>query len=381
MAQTIVRIQTKLMKDYYKDFSKYAKGKAPENKVAWVTAFTPVEILEELDIDYYYPESYAAVIAASEKEQNMLTESERRFLSRDCCSYSCCFNGCLDTEEGPRGVPPKPDVLIATNNQCNTLPNWWNVLAKRYQVPLIVLDYPGENAKPLAALSYVNGQHKKLISEMEALSGRRLDEERLAEFVENSRQSVRAWKEVTRHLLTKEVRATALFDDINFLITARCKPETSEMYRMMGDAMREKPDADKNKLSVFWLGYPLWYHRDRYLSELLEDCRITGSNYITWWNLDYEGADVYEKLFSAYNYTFLNLTQKSRDERLGSLIEASGAKCAVVLHNKSCKCDFVSARNISIPQAEIRIDMIERGYIDMDKARAQIELMKESRSF
>lgn len=381
MAQTIVRIQTKLMKDYYKDFSKYAKGKAPENKVAWVTAFTPVEILEELDIDYYYPESYAAVIAASEKEQNMLTESERRFLSRDCCSYSCCFNGCLDTEEGPRGVPPKPDVLIATNNQCNTLPNWWNVLAKRYQVPLIVLDYPGENAKPLAALSYVNGQHKKLISEMEALSGRRLDEERLAEFVENSRQSVRAWKEVTRHLLTKEVRATALFDDINFLITARCKPETSEMYRMMGDAMREKPDADKNKLSVFWLGYPLWYHRDRYLSELLEDCRITGSNYITWWNLDYEGADVYEKLFSAYNYTFLNLTQKSRDERLGSLIEASGAKCAVVLHNKSCKCDFVSARNISIPQAEIRIDMIDRGYIDMDKARAQIELMKESRSF
>ncbi len=381
MAQTIVRIQTKLMKDYYKDFSKYAKGKAPENKVAWVTAFTPVEILEALDIDYYYPESYAAVIAASEKEQNMLTESERRFLSRDCCSYSCCFNGCLDTEEGPRGVPPKPDVLIATNNQCNTLPNWWNVLAKRYQVPLIVLDYPGENAKPLAALSYVNGQHKKLISEMEALSGRRLDEERLAEFVENSRQSVRAWKEVTRHLLTKEVRATALFDDINFLITARCKPETSEMYRMMGDAMREKPDADKNKLSVFWLGYPLWYHRDRYLSELLEDCRITGSNYITWWNLDYEGADVYEKLFSAYNYTFLNLTQKSRDERLGSLIEASGAKCAVVLHNKSCKCDFVSARNISIPQAEIRIDMIDRGYIDMDKARAQIELMKESRSF
>ena len=59
MAQTIVRIQTKLMKDYYKDFSKYAKGKAPENKVAWVTAFPTVEILEALEIDYYYQESYA----------------------------------------------------------------------------------------------------------------------------------------------------------------------------------------------------------------------------------------------------------------------------------------------------------------------------------
>ncbi len=381
MAQTIVRIQTKLMKDYYKDFSKYAKGKALENKVAWVTAFTPVEILEALGIDYYYPESYAAVIAASEKEQNMLMESQHRFLSRDCCSYSCCFNGCLDTEEGPRGVPPKPDVLIATNNQCNTLPNWWNVLAKRYQVPLIVLDYPGESSDPLAALSYVNGQHRKLISVMEELSGRRLDEGRLEELVENSRQSVRAWEGVTRHLPIKEVKATALFDDINFLITARCKPETSEMYRMMEEAMGEKPDADENKLPVFWLGYPLWYHRDRYLSELLTNCRVTGSNYITWWNLNYEGDDVYEKLFSAYNYTFLNLTQKSRDQRLGSLIEASGAKCAVVLYNKSCKCDFVSARNISIPQAEIQIDMIDRSYMDMDKAQAQIELLKESCRF
>lgn len=69
MGNTYVKLQTQLMREYYKDFSKYARGKAPANKVAWVTAFTPVEILEALDIAYYYPESYAAVIAASQKEQ------------------------------------------------------------------------------------------------------------------------------------------------------------------------------------------------------------------------------------------------------------------------------------------------------------------------
>lgn len=378
MAQTIVRIQTKLMKDYYRNFSKYAKGKAPENKVAWVTAFTPVEILEALDIAYYYPESYAAVIAASGKEQDLIRESERHFLSRDCCSYSCCYNGCLDLEDGPRGVPPKPDILIATNNQCNTLPGWWNLLAEKYNVPLIILDYPGENADRASALSYVNRQHKVLISQMEKLSGNILDETRLNELVENSRKSVAAWNKVISYLPVKDIKLTTFFDDINFLITARCKEETSEMYLMMADAMNEKADADIEKIPVFWLGYPLWYHNDRYLSEYLEGCRVVGANYVTWWSLDYSGDDVYESLFSAYNYTFLNLAQSSRDKKLSDLIKASGAKCAIVLHNKSCKCDFVSARNINIPQAELEIDMIDRNYLDIEKARDQIELLKET---
>jgi len=378
MAQTIIRIQTKLMKEYYRDFSKYAKGKLPEHKVAWVTAFTPIEILEALDIAYYYPESYAAVIAASEKEQKLLEAGDRAFLSRDCCSYSCCYNGCLDVEEGPRGVPPRPDVLIATNNQCNTLPNWWNVLAEKYDVPLIVLDYPGDNSKRRASLEYVTKQHLSLISEMEGLSGNRLDEAKLEELIENSANSVKAWNRVIGYLSVKDIKPTTLFDDINFLITARCKAETSEMYEMMADAMEEKPDADASKLPVYWLGYPMWYHKDRYLSEFMEGYRITGSNYVTWWSLDYSGDDVYEKLFSAYNYTFLNLKQDNRDKRLADLVKRSGAKCAVVLHNKSCKCDFVSARNIALPQAELEIDMIDRNYLDMKRAMEQLELLKET---
>lgn len=378
MAQTIVRIQTRLMKEYYKYFSKYAKGRTPENKVAWVTAFTPVEILETLDIFYYYPESYAAVIAASEKEQELMDLSEKKDLSRDCCSYSCCYNGCLDKKEGPRGIPPKPDLLIATNNQCNTLPNWWNTLAQRYDIPLFIIDYPGEYTDRNAALEYVNSQHKNLIAELEAISGNKLSEERLSECIQNSMDSVKAWNDVISYLPTKDIMPATLFDDINFLITARCKAETSEMYRMMSAAMNEKPDADRNKLPIFWLGYPLWYHEYRYLKECLDDCHITGSNYVTWWSLDYSGSDNYERLFSAYNYTFLNLTQASRDKQLFELIQKSGAKGAVVLKNKSCKCDFVSARNIPIPQAELDIDMIDRNYLDVGKANDRIELLKET---
>ncbi len=378
MEQSVFGLQAKIMREYYKDFSKYAKGRVPERKVAWVTAFTPVEILEALNISYYYPESYAAVIAASEKEQDMLDRSALLDMSRDCCSYSCCFNGCLDAGGGPRGVPPKPDVLIATNNQCNTLPGWWNLLADKYDVPLIVLDYPGEAVDPVNAFNYVNAQHLRLISKLEKLSGNILDESKLAANIDASVRSVNAWNRVISFLPSKEVKATTLFDDINFLITARCKPDTSELYTLMADEIRDAPDAADDGIPLFWLGYPLWYHKDRYLSELLDGFRITGSNYITWWSLDYSGNSPYEQLFSAYNYTFLNLSQAGRDRRLSGLIRESGARCAVVLHNKSCKCDFVSARNVGIPQAEIEIDMIDRNYLNIDRAKAQLALLKET---
>lgn len=378
MALTITKIQTRRMKEYYQFFSKYSRGREPDKKVAWVTAFTPVEILEALDFAYYYPESYAAVIAASGKEGELLKKSEELSLSRDSCSYSCCFEGCLALSEGPRGVPPKPDILIATNNQCNTLPTWWNIIAQRYDVPIIILDYPGEAVDRDIALKYVTEQHKDLISRLESLSGNKIDYDALTELIENSTKSVEAWKRISGHLRTKDIKATMLFDDINFLITARCKADTSEMYKMMGDAILEKEDADTNSIPVFWLGYPLWYHQDRYLSEAMAGFRIVGSNYITWWSLDYSGEDCFEKLFSAYNYTFLNLCQEHRNKRLGELIEESGAVCCVTLRNKSCKCDFVSAKDISIPHAELEIDMIDRKFLDVKKAKNQIDILRES---
>jgi hypothetical protein len=110
----------------------------------------------------------------------------------------------------------------------------------------------------------------------------------------------------------------------------------------------------------------------------MQDFRIVCSNYITWWSLDYSGGGCFEMLFNAYNYTFLNLSQCTRNERLVKTIRESGAECTVTLHNKSCKCDFVSAKDIDIPQAEVDMDMIDRTFLNTEKARAQIRLLKDT---
>jgi benzoyl-CoA reductase/2-hydroxyglutaryl-CoA dehydratase subunit BcrC/BadD/HgdB len=104
---------------------------------------------------YIYPESYAAVISASGKEQMCLEAAKTSGLSLNCCSYSWCFMGCLLLQQGPRGMPPKPDILIASSNQCNTLPNWWNLMAEQLGVPLYILDYPGETNAETETKAYI----------------------------------------------------------------------------------------------------------------------------------------------------------------------------------------------------------------------------------
>ena len=51
--------------------------------------------------------------------------------------------------------------------------------------------------------------------------------------------------------------------------------------------------------------------------------------------------------------------------------ERCRVSCAVTLHNKSCKCDLVSARNVGIPQAELEIDMIDHTFLDTSRARGK----------
>ncbi|MEG0838853.1 MAG: 2-hydroxyacyl-CoA dehydratase family protein [Hydrogenoanaerobacterium sp.] len=247
-----------------------------------------------------------------------------------------------------------------------------------YNVPLITLDYPGEQAHDEFSYDYVLSQHKLLITEMEKLSGNTLNLDRLTTLINYSKNSVLAWQNVVDLLSKYEIPPTLLFDNMSMLITSRCKPETSEFYRLLALEIEKLPSINTSRPQLFWLGYPLWYHAKRYLADVLQDVRICGSNYITWWNLDYSGKDPFEQLYNAYNFTFLNLTQKTKSEKLAACITKSGATGAIVLRNKSCKCDFVSARNVGLPQAEIEIDMIDREFLDISQAKRQIESLLES---
>jgi benzoyl-CoA reductase/2-hydroxyglutaryl-CoA dehydratase subunit BcrC/BadD/HgdB len=346
----------------------------PSQKVAWITSLAPVELLEAFDIAYVYPESYAAVISASGKEQECFEYAVQQGISLDCCSYSACFQGCLARGAAPRGMPPKPDIIITANNQCNTLPNWWNVIAEQYGVPLVFIDFPGECGADKNTRQYVDKQYQELVALLSQITGKRLDVEKLASLLEVSKANVALWKNCLGLLPDYEIPAGVLFDMISPLILARCNPLTSELYHILSDEYAATKRAEQCK-RIYWLGYPFWYQRERVLP--VASPHVVGANYLLLWNLRYEGADVWETLYNAYNFAFFNLTEASKSKIIRDDIRNAGARALVVNHNKSCKRDLVTFYNEmqEMPAAVIESDMIDRNYMNAAIAEERVNLL------
>jgi benzoyl-CoA reductase/2-hydroxyglutaryl-CoA dehydratase subunit BcrC/BadD/HgdB len=371
---------------YYRYFSKKNPVK-PAQKVAWLTSFAPVELLEAFNIAYIYPESYAAVIAASGKktgdEAAYLELARAENISPDCCSYSSCFMGCLKAGKGPRGMPPKPDILIAANNQCATLPLWWNLYAARYSIPLVTLDYPGEYGAGEETRAYIDAQHEALVARLAALTGSPFDGtklERLYTALEQSAQNCSNWNRVRQLFSEHELPVDALFDDISPLVLARCRPETNDYLRLLADEAAGT-QCRKDSRRVYWLGYPFWFRGVRVLADVAP--LISGADYLSWWNLDYSGADWRERLYNAYNFTFLNLKPETKTARINADIIRCGARGLVINRNKSCKRDFATyvctfPPNHALPCMTLESDMIDSTQLNRDGLTERVETFIET---
>lgn len=368
----------KIKKDYNKNFTKYSKDK--KKPLAWVSSFVPIEILYAMDIDFVFPESYAAVIASSGAEEKFIEKSQEKGFDSFVCSYSTCFNGSYMLNEGPNGVPLKPDVLIASNNQCNTLTGWWNYLSNKLKVPLFVLDYPGES-KSKDSEEYIIKQYEKLIEFLKEKTERKFDENIIYDAINNSIKSISSWKKILDLSKENYVPSNITFDYLLPLIIARNVKETGEFYDLFYEELKKEVKPLKHEKRVLWSGYPLWYSPKRYLSDIEDDSiKITANDYSSWWNLEYKGDDWEHKLACAYNYTILNKTLKSRIEIIRHMIREYKIDGVIFNSNKSCKressCIYPIKNSIDIPSVVINSDMVDRSFLNTESTNLKLETFK-----
>jgi len=85
-----------------------------------------------------------------------------------------CFSG-----KTPVDKLPKPDLLFASNNICQTVVYWYKVLAYHWKVPLIVFDTP-YNFEDITDndISYMVGQLEEMIPVLEEVSGKQFNYQR-----------------------------------------------------------------------------------------------------------------------------------------------------------------------------------------------------------
>ena len=128
---------TELILEY---FAKASDVKAQGKPIAWITVFTPVELLRALDIYPIAPEHFGAMCSARGLVSDYLEQAEKNGYSQNLCSYSRCTLGYALS--GMSGLMPPPDFLVTFRNSCDVYVKWWQSLHMHLGTPLFIGETP-----------------------------------------------------------------------------------------------------------------------------------------------------------------------------------------------------------------------------------------------
>ena len=270
-----------LMARHYLE-GRYANG---ARKVAWVTSGAPIEILKALGFYILYPENHAALCGARRKTVEIASEAENAGFSRDICSYARTDIGAALSGKTPVGKLPRPDVLLACTNICQTVLYWYRVLADKFQVPLILVDTPFVYQKASENdVAYVKRQLEEMIPVAEQVAGKHLVYKKLQEVVHLSKEASYLWLEVLDRAKHRPSPLTAFDGFIHMapIVDLRGEPVAVEYYRQLLreiDSRIEKGVAavKNEKKRLIWDNLPIWFK----LRELAQTFARHGANIVT----------------------------------------------------------------------------------------------------
>lgn len=243
---------------------------------AWVTSGAPVEILIALDYKVFYPENHGALCGAGGSAEEISTEAENAGYSRDICSYARTDLGSMLSGKTPLRKLPKPDLLMACTNVCQTVLHWYRVLAYHYNVPLILIDTPFIYIKVADyTIDYVRRQIEECVPQIEKVAGKSLDEGKLKAVTTLSRTASQLWMEILDRCQTipSPISAFDQFILMAPIVAMRGEAQTVDFY---GEMLEEIDDRisrgigavrDERK-RLLWDNLLIWYWL-QYLAELL----------------------------------------------------------------------------------------------------------------
>jgi bcr-type benzoyl-CoA reductase subunit B len=334
----------KIMKSYYLK-AKFAW--LLRKKIAWITSGGPVELLIALGVTPIYPENHGAMIGATKMGAELSDVAEQMGYSRDLCSYFRTDVGQAVTKKSPIGGLPRPDFLLCCNNICGTVLKWYEVQARYFNVPLIILDTPyNYDGETKEIIDYVSEQFKEIIPELEKVSGRRFSEKKFIRVGEYANEAIQLWNDILSVCEHKPAPMTC-FDAFFYLapiVTLRgtkivvdyYKTLKKELYYLAEQKISPYPEE---KFRLVWDNLPIWYKMRR-LSHTFANygACLVGDTYTNAWADNDINPDMpYESMARAYATVYLNRNVESRIDNMIMLLRKYKADGFVMHSNRSCK--------------------------------------------
>ena len=330
----------------------YIEAKTTQaKKIAWITSGAPVEFLYAMDVIPIYPENYAAMCAANHQAVELIEAAEGAGFSQDICAYARTDFGADLTQGGPVGGLPAPDFLLCSTNICKTVIKWYEVIARKYNVPLFIVDTPFlHDGLTRDLIDYTITQFKDLEVFLTDFLGKPFDRERFWKVLELSRDAANYWMDMLNlgKTLPAPFNSLDTFIHLGPIVTLRGTPECVEYYKILYDEVAERAEnkigsIPEEQYRVLWDNLPVWYKMRR-LEKFFEEqkCTMVVTTYANSWggygNIQVDAdADPYESLAISYLNVYINSGFEERIRYLKQLIEDFSLTGFIMHSNRSCK--------------------------------------------
>lgn len=318
-------------------------------KVAWVTSGGPVEFLLALGYHVHYPENHGAVCGIRRKSVDISGEAEQLGYSRDLCSYARTDIGAALSGHDAVGGLPKPDLLLCCNNICQTVLAWYRVLARHFDVPLVVIDTPFVYDEASEhAINYVQRQIEEAIAVAEKVAGKKLSYKKLRQVTRLSKQASELWMQVMDFGRVRPAPFSAFDQFIHMapIVEMRGTATAVDYYARLVRELEKRSlagiGAVKNERHrLLWDNLPIWFEM-RHLSTLLAEHggSLVASTYTNAWGELAGMIDVDRPIASAakvYLHPILNRGSGHKLRTMKKMAEDYACDGVILHSDRSCK--------------------------------------------
>ncbi|MGN1414578.1 MAG: 2-hydroxyacyl-CoA dehydratase subunit D [Anaerovoracaceae bacterium] len=387
-----------------KHYSDAMAAKAAGKPVVWSTSIAPQEFLEAMDIAVVYPENHAAAVAARKDAPQFISKSEGDGYSSDICSYARVNIGYADIQHSDAQDIPMPDLIYCCSNICCTVIKWYENLAKKLNVPIIMFDSPFNSSYEVKEdnITFLENQFKDAIRQLEELTGKKMDYDRLKEVMKTSNETAKWWVEATNlaEHLPSPLSGFDMFNYMAMIVCCRGKKEGQQLFKLWYDELKERADAGlgpwkdgtEEKYRILWDGIPCWHSLGPCYKTLKNNgINMVTSTYPESWAIFYEPGNLHD-MARAYDAIY---TQRNVDyavDRFLNLAEKFNVDGAIFHSNRSCKgMDFkqyeIQRRlmdKLNIPSVIFDGDMSDPSAFSVaqyeTRVQALLEMMEENKA-
>lgn len=287
-------------------------GKA--DKSAIVSLYLPCEILHAMGIYQLFPEALACYLAAAGSERVFIETAENNGIPKTLCSYHKAFVGMAES-----GVLPKPKFVINTSLACDVNHLSFRRIADYYKVPQYMIDVP--NIYSAENLDYVEKQLRGMVSFIEENSSFRLDENRLLETVQRSKNTIENFRKIL-DLRANRYLSDEMTSQMLSVFATHIMLGTPEAEKYSADIIKQLSalPAERKGVRLLWVHtLPYWQDALRDLINFTDRCEIAACDMV------FDALDVNTQEKNPYRFMadrlLRNTVNGSRDNRVNAVLK------------------------------------------------------------